>query len=289
MPKAKVASKAKKAGTPAKKTVRAKKASPAKKTVRAKKAASRAPAGAAAPAILPGAHERAAEVHARLRRAQPSPRVELDFQNAWHLLVATILAAQSTDRTINEITPELFRRWPTPAALGAASQDEVEQVVLRSGFFRNKARAIREASQAIAAEHGGEVPRTMEALVKLPGVARKTANVVLGSAYGITAGFIVDTHVTRLAARLQLTPETDPVKIEVALCELFPKRSWIDDAHRLILHGRHVCTARAPKCSRCPLNEVCPSAAAEPAGAWTERAKWEQTLTESRGRIDTLA
>jgi endonuclease III len=259
------------------------------KTTSRKKAGSRASASPPRPAIAPGAQERAKDVHTRLRRAQPSPRVELDFENAWHLLVATILAAQSTDRTINEITPELFRRWPTPAALGAAAQEDVEKVVLRSGFFRNKARAIREASQAIAVEHGGEVPRTMEALVKLPGVARKTANVVLGSAYGITAGFIVDTHVTRLAARLQLTTETDPVKIEHAMCELFPKKAWIDDAHRLILHGRHVCTARAPKCARCPLNEVCPSAAAEPAGRWTERAKWEQALTESRGQVDILA
>ena len=273
---------------PAKRKAPAKRTAPAKSTAR-KTAASRAPASPPRASILPGAHGRAALVHTRLRRAQPAPRVELDFQDAWQLLVATILAAQSTDRTINEITPELFRRWPTPAALGAASQEDVEKVVLRSGFFRNKARAIREASQAIAAEHGGEVPRTMEALVKLPGVARKTANVVLGSAYGITAGFIVDTHVTRLSARLGFTADTDPVKIEQALCELFPKRAWIDDAHRLILHGRHVCTARAPKCSRCPLNEVCPSAAAPPAGRWTERAEWERVLTESRGQVDILA
>lgn len=242
-----------------------------------------------APVVSAAIRERAAEVHRRLRRAMPAPQVELDFSNAWQLLVATILAAQSNDRTINEITPDLFRRWPTPAALGAAPQGEVEKAVHRSGFFRNKAKAIREASQIIAAEHGGEVPRTIEAAVRLPGVARKTANVVLGSAYGIASGVIVDTHVTRLSQRLGFCSDTDPKKIELVLCELFPRRAWVDTGHRLVLHGRHVCTARAPKCSRCPINEVCPSASAEPAGTWTERARWEQALTESRGQVDILA
>jgi endonuclease-3 len=227
--------------------------------------------------------ERAAKVRERLAKAIPKPKVELDFENAWQLLVATILAAQSTDRTINKITPELFRRWPTPEALANAPQEAVEKVVRSSGYFRQKARAIREASQALVVQWGGEVPKRIEQVVTLPGVARKTANVVLGSAYGIASGIVVDTHVTRVAARLGLTTATDPVGIERDLCEVFSRRSWIAMSHRLVLHGRYVCVARTPKCERCPLNEVCPSAAAEPAGAWTERAAWERELVESRG------
>jgi endonuclease-3 len=227
--------------------------------------------------------ERAKKVRERLAKAIPSPKVELDFANAWQLLVATMLAAQSTDKMINKITPELFRRWPTPAALAAARQPAVEKVVRSSGYFRQKARAIREASQVVAAEFGGEVPREIEQVVTLPGVARKTANVVLGSAYGIASGIVVDTHVTRVAARLGLTTSTDPVEIERDLCGLFSRRSWIEMSHRLILHGRYVCIARAPKCAQCPLNEVCPSAAEEPAGPWTARATWERALVETRG------
>jgi endonuclease-3 len=200
--------------------------------------------------------------------------------------VATILAAQSTDRTINRITPELFRRWPTPEALAKARQDAVEKVVRSSGYFRQKARAIREASQALVAQWGGEVPRKIEQVVTLPGVARKTANVVLGSAHGIASGIVVDTHVTRVATRLGLTKATDPVQIERDLCELFSRRSWIAMSHRLVLHGRYVCVARTPKCGQCPLNEVCPSAMDEPAGAWTARAAWERQLVESRGAAD---
>ena len=229
---------------------------------------------------------RAGEIRTRLAKAIPNPVVELDFETPWQLLIATMLAAQSTDRTINTITPILFERWPTPAALAAAPQAEVEQVVRRSGYFRQKAKAIRAASGAIAAEHGGEVPADIDTLVTLPGVARKTANVVLGSAMGIASGFVVDTHCRRLSQRLGLTTSDDPVRIEAELCRLFARRSWIQMSHRFILHGRYVCLARAPKCDRCPLNEVCPSAAAEPAGRWTQRASWERALVESRGAED---
>ncbi len=201
----------------------------------------------------------------------PEPRVELAFETPWQLLVATILSAQSTDRTINRVTPDLFRRWPTPEALGRARQEAVEKVVKPTGFFRNKAKAIREASRKLAEDFGGEVPRTIEELTTLPGVARKTANVVIGSAYGVPTGIVVDTHVGRVARRLELTEETDPVKVERDLCALFPKKAWIDMGHRFVLHGRYVCTSKKPDCAHCPVNELCPSRQAEPVGKWHER------------------
>ncbi len=233
--------------------------------------------------------QRAKEIHRRLRKAQPSPQVELDHANAWQLLIATILAARSNDRTINGITPALFERWPGPAELAAAPQDAVERVVKRSGFFRQKARAIRKTAQAVVTEFDAEVPQTMAELITLPGVARKTANVVLASVFRIGSGIIVDLHVTRLVERLGFTNDKDATRIEAMLCVLFPKRSWVDVGNRLVLHGRHVCTARKPRCGHCPVNEVCPSAADEPVGGWTARARWEQTLTESRGEHDTFA
>ena len=218
----------------------------------------------------------AKEIRRRMKRALPEPRVELDFDDAWQLLVATMLAAQSTDRTVNTVTPELFRRWPTPEALGDATQEDVEKVVKRTGFFRNKAKAIRTASKKLAEDFGGVVPKTLEELTTLPGVARKTANVVIGSAYGVPTGFIVDTHVGRVSRRLELTAQKDPVKVEQDLSRLFPKRDWIDMGHRLVLHGRYVCTSKSPRCSECPLNEVCPSAEAKPRGRWTQRADAER-------------
>lgn len=224
--------------------------------------------------------KRAAEVRKRLGRAMPDPRVELDFADAWQLLVATILSAQSTDKNVNKVTPALFAKYPTPAALGAARQPDVEKLVKSTGFFRNKAKAIREASRAIADEHGGAVPRTMDEMVELPGVARKTANVVLGSAYGIPTGIVVDTHAARVSQRLGLTDQKDPKKIEQDLCTLFPKKDWVAMGHRLVLHGRYVCKAKRPDCSSCPLNEVCPSAESEPSDSWTRRAKTEaDTIT----------
>ena len=226
---------------------------------------------------------RVKKIRERLAKAMPQPRCELDHGDAWQLLIATILSAQSTDKTVNEVTPDLFTRWPTPAALAEASQEEVEGVVHRTGFFRQKAKSIRNTSRALVVEHGGEVPRDMEALMRLPGVARKTANLVMGTAFGQASGIIVDTHAKRVSARLGLTTHDDPVKVEADLCGLFARASWVDMGHRLVLHGRYVCTARAPACERCPLNEVCPAAAGEPAGTWSARAAWEGQRVESRG------
>lgn len=230
--------------------------------------------------------ERVSKIHTRLRKAQPAPKVELDHENAWQLLVATILAARSNDRTINSITPDLFARWPTPADLAAAEQEEVEVVVKKSGFFRNKAKAIRRTAQAVVDDFGGEVPGTMAELITLPGVARKTSNVVLASVFRKSVGIVVDLHVTRLVERLGITADKDATRIEALLCVLFPKRAWVDIGHRLVLHGRHVCTARKPKCEHCPINELCPSALSPSAGTWSERAAWEQIITESRGEVD---
>ena len=190
----------------------------------------------------------------------PNAVVELDFANAYQLLAATILAAQSTDKTINTITPALFARYPTPAALAQADPAELEPLIFKSGFYRMKAKSLSGMARALVARHGGEVPRTMAELVALPGVARKTANVILGSALGITEGVVVDTHVTRLAQRLGLSRETDPVKIEQDLMKVLPKAQWTPFAHRLIWHGRRVCLAKKPDCEHCVLAPLCPSA-----------------------------
>jgi len=236
---------------------------------------------------LPAAlRTRVRAIDRRLRRAQPAPKVELDHADAWQLLVATILAARSNDRTINQITPVLFARWPTPAALARAPLPAIEAVVKPSGFFRVKAKAIRRTAAAVVADFGGRVPSTMAELCTLPGVGRKTANVVLTSVFRVGSGIIVDLHVTRLVERLGITAEKDAERIEALLCALVPQSSWVDVGHRLVLHGRHVCTARKPRCGLCPINELCPSAAEAPAGRWTERAAWEQVLTESRGQVD---
>lgn len=228
--------------------------------------------------------QRAKDVHARLSTMLPKPPCELDFESPWQLLVATILSAQSTDKMINKITPALFARWPTPAALAAASQEDVEEAVRQSGFFRNKAKAIRGAAALITERFGGEVPRTVEALTSLPGVARKTANVVLGNAYRVAFGIAVDTHVGRVARRLELSEHDDPEKVERDLMAIFPKEEWIDTSHRLVLHGRYVCLARKPRCAECPIAELCPSLEGDlPASSGEERAARERTLILSRG------
>ena len=211
----------------------------------------------------------------RLAVAVPDAVCELRFEKPFDLLVATILAAQSTDKTVNAVMPSLLARYPTPEALADAPQEEVEEVVKRTGFFRNKAKAIRGAAKHVVTHHGGEVPRTLAELVAVPGVARKTANVVLGTAYRIGEGFIVDTHVTRVSQRLALTHETDPVRIERDLCAAFPASSWIDLGHRLVLHGRYTCLARKPDCKACPLNELCPSRLTLADGSWNTRAAAE--------------
>jgi len=185
--------------------------------------------------------------------------VELDHGNAYHLLVATILAAQSTDKLINTVTPALFARYPDPAALAAADQGELEAMIFSTGFYRMKAKHLIGMARRIVEAHGGAVPDTMEGLVDLPGVARKTANVVLGSALGKNEGIVVDTHVSRLAPRLGLTRETEPVKIEQDLMRLVPRDQWSIFAHRLIWHGRRVCHAKKPDCEHCTLAPLCPS------------------------------
>jgi len=196
----------------------------------------------------------------RLAELYPNATVELDHQNAYQLLVATILAAQALDKTINTITPAVFARYPDAAALAQADPAELEPMIFKSGFFRNKAKHLIAMSRALVERHGGQVPDTMEALVALPGVARKTANVVLGCALGKNEGVIVDTHVTRLAARLGLSAETEPVKIELDLMKILPREQWTKFANGLIWHGRRVCDAKKPDCDHCSLAPVCPSA-----------------------------
>jgi len=224
----------------------------------------------------------AAAILERLGVAIPRPHVELAFENPWQLLVAVILSAQSTDRRVNQVTPEVFRRWPDPAALAAAAPAEVEEVIKSTGFFRNKTKAIVGASALLVERFAGLVPRTLDELVQVPGVARKTANVVLGAAHGIASGIVVDTHAARVAQRLLLTRQTDPTKIEADLCEQFPAATWIGMSHRLVLHGRYVCTARAPACASCPLNEVCPSRLGPAAEDWQLRAKHEAEDMQDR-------
>lgn len=230
----------------------------------------------------PAGPQEVADIHARLAAANPEPHCELRFETPWQLLIATILSAQSTDRTVNRVMPDLLARWSSPQALAAAAQAEVEEVVHATGFFRNKAKAIRETSRVLTERFGGEVPRDLEALIALPGVARKTANVVLGTAYGVPSGITVDVHAARVSQRLGLTQEKPPEKIEQVLCKLFPQSEWIRTGHRLVLHGRYVCTARAPRCEACPLNEVCPSRESPPAGGWSERAEKVRLEMQSR-------
>jgi len=204
-----------------------------------------------------GARTRAALTVARLKEIYPAI-CELDFQTPHQLLIATILSAQSTDKMVNKITPKLFERWPAPADLAAADPAEVEALIKPTGFFREKTKAIMGAAKAVAERFGGQVPPRMEDLVTLPGVGRKTANVVLGVAFGVP-GFAVDTHVTRLCNRLRLTDSRDPVQIEKDVCEIVPREEWTGLSLRLILLGRRVCDAKRPKCEVCVLNDFCPS------------------------------
>ncbi|HUP46128.1 MAG TPA: endonuclease III [Thermoanaerobaculia bacterium] len=204
--------------------------------------------------------ERAAEIVVRLKQMYPKAKCSLDFTNPFELLIATMLSAQSTDARVNIVTKSLFRKYPGPGQFAEASQVEMERAVKQTGFFRNKARAVIAASKAIVEKHGGEVPRTMDELTALPGVGRKTANVVLANAFRTPAGIVVDTHVTRVSGRLGLTSHHDAVKIEQDLMKLIPQKEWTSFSHRLIEHGRAICVARKPKCSECLLNELCPSA-----------------------------
>ena len=204
--------------------------------------------------------EHADEVYERLSREYPDAHCELDFTNPLELLIATILSAQCTDKRVNMVTPTLFGRYPNAAALAVARPEELEEIIRSTGFFRNKTKSLLGMSAAVVERHGGTVPATMDELVTLPGVGRKTANVILGNAFGRNEGIVVDTHVTRLSERLGFTKEVDPVKIESALMPLFPRERWTMLSHLLIFHGRRVCEARAPKCGVCVLNDICPSA-----------------------------
>lgn len=193
----------------------------------------------------------------KLDEAYPAATCALKHDNAFQLLVATILSAQCTDERVNQVTPKLFSKYPDPSALAYANPAELEQEIRPTGFFRNKTKSIMGASKKIVEEFGGAVPKTMEQILTLPGVARKTANVVLGTAFGIAAGVVVDTHVQRLAGRLDLTKNTDPKKIEQDLMRVIPQDKWIIFAHQLIWHGRRVCQARKPKCIECNLERIC--------------------------------
>jgi endonuclease-3 len=198
-------------------------------------------------------------VLAGLHAAHPRPRVELDHRNPFQLLIATILSARSTDARVNLVTPALFRLWPDPGSLAAAPLPEIETVIRSTGFYRAKARALQGCARAIVERHAGRVPDTMEALTALPGVGRKTANVVLGAGFGIASGIVVDTHMARVARRLGLTRRTDPVRIERDLIARVPREEWIFLSIAGVLHGRYVCVARAPRCAQCPVAGHCPS------------------------------
>jgi endonuclease-3 len=201
--------------------------------------------------------KRVTRILAGFDRLYPDVTCALRHQDAWELLVATILSAQCTDKRVNMVTPGLFQKYPTIADMAGASQEELSQDIRSTGFFNNKARSLIGAARKILADFGGKVPQTINEMLSIPGVARKTANVVLGTAYGIASGVVVDTHVQRIAGRLDLTRETDPGKIERDLMQVVPKEKWILFSHQVIHHGRNLCVARRPKCAECPLDSVC--------------------------------
>ena len=212
--------------------------------------------------LPPGARTRARLTYERLKEAYPAV-TELAHEDPFQLLIATILSAQTTDRAVNLVTPELFRRYPTAADLAAADPAVVETLIKPTGFFRAKTRSIIAASRKLMEVFGGEVPNNIDDLVKLPGIGRKTANVILGVGFGVP-GFAVDTHVKRLTNRLKLTSSKDPVKIERQVCSIVPKEEWTGLSLRLILHGRRICVARRPRCEQCILNDFCPSSSTRP-------------------------
>src|SRR4051812_13480634 len=207
----------------------------------------------------PDPKARAAIVYDRLAAAYPDAHCALDFKTPFQLLIATILSAQCTDKRVNLVTPALFKRYPTPDALANAKVEELEELIKSTGFFRNKSKSLIGMATAVDATHAGEIPDNMESLVELPGVGRKTANVILGNAYDKNEGVVVDTHVGRVSKRLALTKQTDPVKVEQDMMTLFPREQWTMLSHLLIEHGRQICEARRPKCEECFLNDLCPS------------------------------
>jgi len=246
-----------------------------KKQVKAVRAVGASPMGKAAraiaatepvaPKVRPGktkrslAPERVAAILDALRKTYPGAVCALNHRSAWELAVATILSAQCTDARVNLVTPVLFATYPTPADMAAASLPELEEIIRTTGFFRNMSKSIQVAARTVVEAYGGEVPQTMEELLRLPGVARKTANVVLGSWFAIAVGVVVDTHVLRISRRLELTEETTPVEVEQDLMRVIPEDRWIDFSHEIIYHGRQICVARMPKCADCTLETLCNS------------------------------
>jgi len=223
-------------------------------------AASSRKAAVAGKRYNPLAPERVNEILKRLDERYPAATCALHHNSVWELLVATILSAQCTDVRVNMVTPVLFEKYPTPEAFAALKPEDLEDDIRSTGFFRNKSKSLVGAARKLVSDFGGEVPRTMDELLQLPGVARKTANVVLGTWYKIADGVVVDTHVTRISRRLELTKNTDPQKIEQDLMKVLPRDKWILFAHQIILHGRALCLARRPKCADCPLENVCHAA-----------------------------
>jgi len=230
-----------------------------KKPAKAKPAKAKPKAARARPKIAYTSPERMQKIFSALDQLFPHAETALHHENAFQLLVATILSAQCTDERVNKVTPELFQKYPTPRDFAALSQPVLEQEIRSTGFFRNKAKNIIGMSKKLVTEYGGQVPRTMEEMLTLPGVARKTANVVLGTAYGIPSGIVVDTHVFRVARRLKLSNQKTPEKVEQDLMKLVPKERWISFGHQVIWFGRKICQARKPLCAECPLESICDS------------------------------
>ena len=235
-----------------------------RKAPKPKKVAKKTKPGKSAAKKSPGAGagtdpKRVAAILAKLDEAYPNATCELNHHNAFELLIATILSAQCTDVRVNQVTETLFKKYPSPEAFAYATPSELQKEIRPTGFFRNKTKSVMGASKAVVEQFGGQVPRTMEEMLTLPGVARKTANVVLGTAYGIASGVVVDTHVQRLSSRLDLTRNEDPKKIEQDLMAIIPQNKWIQFSHQLIWHGRRVCFARKPNCAACNLESLCDS------------------------------
>ena len=233
---------------------------PAKKIPLRKLAATAARTSHSPARANPLAPERIAAILDGLKKAYPHAVCALNHRSAWELMVATILSAQCTDVRVNLVTPALFKAFPTPKAMAAASLPELEELIRTTGFYRNKAKSIQGAGRIVTEEFHGEVPRTMDELLRIPGVARKTANVVLGSWFGIAVGVVVDTHVLRLSRRLKLTKETTPERVERDLMRVIPQAKWIDFSHEMIYHGRQICIAHKPRCADCTLERLCNSA-----------------------------
>jgi len=213
--------------------------------------------------VAPQAKRHAAQVVRRLRKAYPEAECALKYGSPLELLIATILSAQCTDVRVNLVTPALFRSYPNAAAYAAAPRADLETAIQSTGFFRSKAKNIQECCRLLVEKHAGVVPQRLEDLVQLPGVGRKTANVVLGTAFGQASGVVVDTHVTRISGRLGLTEQSDAVKIEADLMKVLPRKEWIGFSHRMIHHGRRICIARKPKCGECTLADICPRVGVE--------------------------